>query len=531
MRCRRCGAVLQQGMVICPECGARQRQQASSVRCANCGDRVSVELTVCPHCGRDVRPAGPRWVLWLSGLVVVTLFGLWGLGKLPVEQGWREFQDTRARLARIAQISELAVSASVPSGTQTNEPAKTSLPADQTPVLASMTTATLGPDSFTGEVSEVQLDTDAGSMETLTLAAGGTVTATVASAPGTVPSQGSPAAPEPSATLDKSQYYEVRSGDTLEGIGTRLGIPWTLIAETNSLGANTVLQIGQRLRLPAPTPVPTATPTALPSLTASATPRPSSTPTSLPTATPSATRRINSAMPTVTSSVTSRASATSSAQPTALVVASQVAATASIVVTSTPAGAPVRYQVRSGDTLAGIGAAFGVPWETIAAVNKITAATSLQVGQELIIPAPGSPLPPTATARPRPTATPTPPAPTPQPFLPAPVLDSPGNGTPFKGDGALIELKWLPVIGMPPEARYQVTVQWIDEQGAPQEYNLPLTAGTAVRMPLWLFGRARQATRQYTWFVTPVQATTDGQGQELVVPLGPSSTRWVLYWN
>ena len=70
MYCRRCGATLHQGVVICPECGARQRRGISSVRCARCGHRVSLGLTVCPHCGRDVHPAGPRWGLWLTGFAV-----------------------------------------------------------------------------------------------------------------------------------------------------------------------------------------------------------------------------------------------------------------------------------------------------------------------------------------------------------------------------------------------------------------------------------------------------------------------------
>jgi LysM repeat protein/RNA polymerase subunit RPABC4/transcription elongation factor Spt4 len=528
MRCRRCGAVLQQGMVICPECGARQRQRATSVRCANCGGRVSVELTICPHCGREVRAAGLRWGLWLTGLVVVMLFGLWGLGKLPIEQTLREVQDTRARLARLVRISELAVSASVPSGTQTVEPGKT-----QTSALVALAAATPSREPFIGEDSEMQLESDvASAAEMSALGANGqVVTATLAltASPSTALSQGSSTTPQSSATLDTSQYYVVRSGDTLEGIGTRLGIPWTLIAEANGLGANTVLQIGQHLRLPAPTPVSTATPTEPP--TPMATFTPTSTPTTPPTATSSATRRISSSAATLTPSATPRASATSTIRPASTAIATKGAPTAGVTATSMPAAASTRYRVKAGDTLVTIGAAFGVPWETIATANRITPATTLRIGQELIIPAPGALPPPTLTARPTPTATPARPLPTPQPLLPAPALESPGNGTPFKGDGALIELKWQPVIGMPSEARYQVTIQWVDEKGAPQQYNVPLTAGTAVRMPLWLFGQANQSTRQYTWFVTPVQATTNGQGQELVISLGPSSTPWVLFWN
>jgi len=95
MQCKRCGARLQQGMLICPECGARQGRSPESVRCASCHGRVPIELTVCPHCGRTVRPAGPRWGLWALLALAVGCRCLWGLGRLPVERMRREIADTR----------------------------------------------------------------------------------------------------------------------------------------------------------------------------------------------------------------------------------------------------------------------------------------------------------------------------------------------------------------------------------------------------------------------------------------------------
>ncbi len=44
------------------------------------------------------------------------------------------------------------------------------------------------------------------------------------------------------------------------------------------------------------------------------------------------------------------------------------------------------YTVESGDTLAGLGAQFGVDWKKIAEVNNIEAPYSLTVGTKLIIP-------------------------------------------------------------------------------------------------------------------------------------------------
>jgi len=296
----------------------------------------------------------------------------------------------------------------------------------------------------------------------------------------------------PTATAKAGQFYTVRSGDTLEKIGASLDIPWQLIAAANGINDNTVLYIGQRLRLPAPTETPTASP--VPTRT------PTLTPTTLPTALPSAT-------PTpITSPTATRLALT----PTSSAIAT----------------GPTTYEVHVGDTLIKIGERFGVAWQAIAAVNDITENTPLRVGQELTIPAPGAPIPPTATPRPQPTATLTP---TPVPALAAPILTSPGDQTPFSGGDAFIELKWQPMASMPAGAQYQVTVRWI-EKGVPQE-NSWYTTGTSSRAPLWFWQLADQPARSYTWFVTVVQVTTDGQGGQRVVPLSPPSSPRAFSWN
>ena len=109
MQCNRCGVQLQQGVLICPECGARQQRQTKTTRCKHCRGRASAELTMCPHCGRDLVPAGPRWGLWIGGAAAVILLGLWGLGKLPIDRVWMEVVETRAGLARLVQIPDLTV--------------------------------------------------------------------------------------------------------------------------------------------------------------------------------------------------------------------------------------------------------------------------------------------------------------------------------------------------------------------------------------------------------------------------------------
>ena len=111
MYCRRCGARLQQGMLICSECGARQRRPTRAIRCARCHGRATIDMTVCPHCGRDLRPAGPRWGLWLGGLAIVILAALWGLGRLPLAKIWQTVTDTRVQLASLVQIPDLSITA------------------------------------------------------------------------------------------------------------------------------------------------------------------------------------------------------------------------------------------------------------------------------------------------------------------------------------------------------------------------------------------------------------------------------------
>ena len=80
------------------------------------------------------------------------------------------------------------------------------------------------------------------------------------------------------------------------------------------------------------------------------------------------------------------------------------------------------------------------------------------------------------------------------------------------------------------EDRYQVIIRWI-EQGALQEKSDLFTPATSIQMPTWLWGRADQPERRYQWLVRPVRLSTDGQGGELVSPLGPSAPTRAFYWN
>ncbi len=339
MYCKRCGARLQQGVVVCPECGARQRRRVSSVRCAACGGRALVEMTMCPHCGRNLRPAGPRWLFWLVGLTVIALGTLWLLGRLPVERLLQEANDVRTRVAGLVQLVELPTA---------------------TPGTVALAASTPRP-----PISSPQLGTT-----TPTRTATASPTRTLISSPQLGTAAPRTVTPAPTATPDQGRTYTIQNGDSFELIGAKVGIPWQLIAAENNMNAGSLLLVGQKLRLPAPTP--TVAPTA------------SRTPTVLSTST------------TITPTLATAATAS----PTATPLRATPTATPAAVAQQTPGR--TTYRVQAGDSLAGIGERFGVPWEAIAAANNMTASSMLMPGDEIVIPAPGAPIPPSATPRPRP---------------------------------------------------------------------------------------------------------------------------------
>jgi LysM repeat protein len=409
-------------------------------------------MTMCPHCGRNLRPAGPRWLFWLVGLIVLALGAFWLLGRLPIERFVQEASSARTRVISLMQLVEL------PTATPGTIALIASTP--RPPTTTPTRTATASP------------------------------TRTLTTAPRT-------AVPSPTATSDQGRTYTIQNGDSFEIIGAKLGIPWQLIAAANNMNAGSLLLVGEKLRVPAPTPtvLPTAsyTPT-IPSASATATRTPVPTVTASPTATP---RR---ATPTAT----------------------QTAATQ-----QTPGR--TTYRIQSGDSFAGIGERFGVPWEAIAAANNMTADSMLMPGDEIVIPAPGAPLPPTATPRPRPTATPVTPTATAAPAFPAPILTSPSDGTPYSGDNANIVLIWQPVPGIPSGAKYRITLRYL--AGGVQQLRYWDTPLTSIGVAPDVWGHADQPARQHTWFVTVIQVTTDGKGGELVIPLSQPSQPRTFTWN
>lgn len=121
--------------------------------------------------------------------------------------------------------------------------------------------------------------------------------------------------------------YTIQAGDTLIGIAARYGVDWTSIAEENRLREETLLQIGQVIRIPG-----------------------------------------------VASSGNQNGSSTVQAANS----------------TQFAGGAGGSYTVKPGDTLLGIALQYGLTWQALGAANGLGEFDLLQIGQQLTIPGAGN---------------------------------------------------------------------------------------------------------------------------------------------
>lgn len=127
--------------------------------------------------------------------------------------------------------------------------------------------------------------------------------------------------------------YTIQPGDTLIGIAARYGVDWTMIAEENRLREETLLQIGQVIRIPGG----------------------------------------------------AGASAQNSSPPVQSVNSTQFAASAG-----------GSYTVKAGDTLLGIALQHGLTWQELGAANGLGEFDLLQIGQQLTIPGAANPSAPSS---------------------------------------------------------------------------------------------------------------------------------------
>ncbi len=130
--------------------------------------------------------------------------------------------------------------------------------------------------------------------------------------------------------LENARPYTVRAGDTLFSIAARSGLTWQELAAANGLGEESILQIGQELRIPS--------------------------------------RRARLQGEVSEASAPESASATASVQ----------SATAS----ATP-GQPSLYTIQPGDTIISIALRHGLDWQALLALNGLNESSILQPGQQI----------------------------------------------------------------------------------------------------------------------------------------------------
>lgn len=581
MQCKRCGAPLQRGAVVCPACGTRQPKAAPSVRCRHCGHKASASLKVCPHCGQSLRPARlpPRRTIVLTAVLVVVV--LLGITRLPLN---------RAGDVLLALLPQVATPTLVPGDTRAVSPALT---------LDLNGADLLGAEAVTPEPTAEELP------DVLALF-GDEITAVITDSAG------------------------ITTGQVLTGVitttlpitgGTVLSDSLTTPVATEVIPVLTVQVAGAEpeataspvppspTNTPTPTPLPTATPSPTATPPPTATPSPTYTPP--PTATPTVTARPKdtetpTAVPTrgvrataTTPAATGTATPTSTPPPTATPTSTYTPAPTA---TPTTVAKPGSYTIRRGDTVAAIASRYDTTIGAILALNPGLNPSLLQVGSVIRLPGSGGSVlvsgtatatptrrPPTATptaqpgtqrtyriragdtllaianansttvpalmalnpginpsrlqvgqtivlarvAQPAATATGVPAGPT-QPVvrLPAPVQASPSSGTPFSGENTFIELRWQAPSGMDGSLAYLVELGYrID--GDFQWRLSDVIQTTSWVVPTAAFGKADQQTgRQYSWRVTVVAPQRDANGRITgVVPVSPPSSTWEFGWT
>lgn len=126
MRCRRCGAQVQAGLTLCPECGAtvgRRRPLAKKLYCQVCQRRVPAGLNICPYCGARLRRSWRPWILSLTTLLLVAASAYISLNYIP----WEQVSQLPGKV-RLPSVAFLATRTYTPQPTATRTQTRTRTP-------------------------------------------------------------------------------------------------------------------------------------------------------------------------------------------------------------------------------------------------------------------------------------------------------------------------------------------------------------------------------------------------------------------
>ena len=208
------------------------------------------------------------------------------------------------------------------------------------------------------------------------------------------PSPSPTPAPGSATTVSEVQEYRVASGDSLNSIAARFGVTAARLQQFNSISNPNMIRVGQLIRIPAsdspataPAPEPAPAPTPAPA------PEPEPAPeVEYRVQSGDTLLRIGAKFGVSASLIQSHNGITNPRLirvgqlikiPTS---ASSAAVTEAAAPAPAPEPEPKTYRVASGDSLWGIARKFGVSSSALAALNGITNANLIRIGQLLQIP-------------------------------------------------------------------------------------------------------------------------------------------------
>jgi len=566
--CPGCRAPVADGDHVCQTCGTILHSQPQQrIRCRHCRQEASAAYAICPHCGRALAAAPSLAFTLALPAATLLLLVLILLGRMA----WAE-QDQAADVVAVENpvlmtpVRGDSITSSAPTGGGEPPAAEEAAPAvsadgDVPPLPAFTHTPTTTPPTETAptDTPESSPTPTPSSLptETATATPTSSVTSSVTPTSTITPTV---AAPAIATSALAARIYTVQDGDTVLSIATRFQITVVNLLNANQLSPLQALKLqpGASLTIPGSGALVETQPGA----TAS------TSPTSTPTATPTQTATLSPATATSTATVAVRATAPGeqiytlqegdtlvgialrfntstemlmSINGLTIAQARFLLAGQQIIVpipgqplppTATPGLR--RYVVQSGDTIIGIAADNGISTNLLLTVNGMTAALApaLRAGDELLIPAPGYVLP---TATPRPTAIPTAlQSPTPTPTntirLDAPSQLDPAQDTNVSCGAANQIIRWNPVNGLAPGDEYMLSLSYVNSTAD--------TAGNVQVVPLF-----EQRTGQTTnWQMNPsycnLAPQTFGRRWRWYVqvfngdvPVSPPSPVWEFTWR
>ena len=143
MRCGSCGAEIEAGLRVCPQCGAtagRPLLRRHYVRCRSCQARVPAGLSVCPSCGARLEHSW-RWAgLRLAALAVVAVVVYAGMRYVPwakVRAVTGKVQPPSLTFLVTATFTPVptATRTATPTATRTATATPTAVPPTETPTM------------------------------------------------------------------------------------------------------------------------------------------------------------------------------------------------------------------------------------------------------------------------------------------------------------------------------------------------------------------------------------------------------------